>query len=99
MIIERLIQARQPGTQPDMDVEREWDAVESRAGFPPKKILRSVAGGLDYLSIVIEREWDSMAAMEAAYARVADDPQWQALVSEAHRYIQTFRREIYEPLG
>ena len=98
-IIERMIQRQKLGTELDLEKEKEWNAVESRAGFPPNRVLRCIAGELEYKDIIIEREWESMAAMEAAYERVMRDPEWQALMSEVSDTVDGARFELYTQIA
>jgi hypothetical protein len=59
--------------------EKMHEAVEMRlGGFPTKRHLHPIADGSNTL-IVWEREWDSFAAMEAAYEKSGGDPETQAL--------------------
>jgi len=56
--------------------EQKWTALENRlGGFPPKRHTRPLAR-FDTI-IVWERDWESLAAMEAAYEREGADPETQ----------------------
>ena len=51
-----------------MEVEKDWDAVEEAIGGVPKKRRSRPLAGKDWGSELIwEREWDSLAQMEATY--------------------------------
>jgi hypothetical protein len=62
--------------------DNKFDTVEGKYGFPPKRYYRSFSGTHDVSTSIMERQWESLAAMEAALEKAFADPQWQALVSE-----------------
>jgi len=59
--------------------EKKWEALEKRlGGFPTKRHFRPF-GNWNGTAVVWEREWDSFAAMEAAYEKNIGDPESKAL--------------------
>jgi len=59
--------------------EKMHEALEKRlGGFPTKRHFRPVSN-LSGRIVVWGREWDSFAAMEAAYEKSMGDPETQAL--------------------
>ncbi len=79
-VIERHIKRVRPGKWAEVEQkEKEYDAVEAKYGFPPKKNYRCWSGAYDSSTLVMERQWESFAAMEAAYEKAIADPEWQAL--------------------
>lgn len=48
-------------------------------------------------TLIIERQWESFAAMEAAYEKALADPEWQALGAEGTSIIESDRHELYVP--
>ena len=59
--------------------EKMHEAVETRlGGFPTKRHYRPFSNWNGTV-VVWQREWDSFAAMEAAYEKSFGDPEWQAL--------------------
>jgi len=81
-ITERHIKKVRPGKWSEIPQrEEEFDAIERKLGFPPKRHYRYLSGTQDYGTLVMERDWESFAAMESAYDRAMADPQWQALGS------------------
>jgi hypothetical protein len=55
-------------------------------------------GGYDWNTLILEREWESLAAMEAAYERAFADPEHRALGKELRSILKNLRREAYMPL-
>ena len=97
--IERQVQKIRRGKWAELEkLNKQFDAVESRFGFPPKKRYRCWVGGQDMDTLIVEREWESMAAMEAAYSEVMADPEWQALHVGDHPVIESVQVELYQPL-
>lgn len=52
----------------------------------------------DQNTIVIERQWESMAVMESTYEKIMADPEYQALSKEGIGIIKSSRMEAYTPL-
>ena len=97
--IERIIQKVFPGKWAELEeIDKKFNAVESRLGFPPKKRYQCMMGGCDTNTLIIERQWDSLAAMEAAFEKTLADPEWQALNEEMTSIIKSTQLEVYMPL-
>lgn len=97
--IERMIQKVRPGKWAELEeIDKRYNAAESRLGFPPKKRYQCLMGGHDTNTLIIERQWDSLAAMEAAYEKAFADPEHQALVEELTSIIKSTQWEVYMPL-
>ena len=97
--IERHIQKVRPGKWAELaEIDPRYDAVEGRLGFPAKKRYQCIMGGHDTNTIVVERQWDSLAAMEAAYEKALADPEFQALGVELAAIVKSAQIEIYAPL-
>lgn len=97
--VERMIQKVCPDKWAELEeIDKRYDAVESRLGFPPKKRYRCIMGGHDTNTLIIERQWDSLAAMEAAYEKAFADPEHQALNEEVTSIIKSTQLEAYMPL-
>ena len=97
--IERMIQKVRPGKWAELEeIDKRYNAAESRLGFPPKKRYQCLMGGHDTNTLIIERQWDSLAAMEAAYEKAIADPEHQALVEELTSIIKSTQGEVYMPL-
>lgn len=97
--IERMTQKISPGKWDALaEIDKRYNEVEMRAGFPPKKRLQCVIGSLDQNILIIEREWECLAAMESTYEKVMMDPEWQALAKEVGDIVQSTQIEVFTPL-
>ena len=99
VIVERMIQKIYPGKLDTLnEIDKRFDVVEKGLGFPPKKRYSPVSGTLDLNTIVLEREWESLAAMEEAYTRGFTSPEQQALMAELNDIVESSRIELFMPL-
>ena len=80
------------------ELDQRYQPVEKRLGFPPTKRFRAVSGVHTLSTIVIEREWESMAAFEEAFNRAFADPEWQALEGAGAGIVKSVRMEFYMPM-
>lgn len=97
--IERMTQKIYPGKWAELEaIDKRYNEIESQAGFPAKKRYQLVFGGDYQNTLIIERQWDSLAAMEATYEKVFADPAYQALGKETVSIIESTIIEIYTPL-
>ena len=97
--VERQIQKVRPGKWAALEeIEKRFAAVESRYGFPTKKRYQCLFGAHDTNILIIERQWDSFAAMEATYEKIFPDPEHKALIAEVVEIIESQQIEIYTPL-
>jgi len=80
-IIERRTQeVERGGWDAYWEVEKQFDAIEARAGgFPAKRYYHTMEKYTT--TIVWEREWESFATMEATYAKEGADPETQKIVT------------------
>jgi len=99
MILERHIQLINPGKWAELeDLDKKYNTVESRLGFPTKKRYRCYLGGHTINTLIIERPWESMAAMEATYGKAFEDPEYQALDVESASIVESVQAELYVPM-
>jgi hypothetical protein len=97
--VERMIQKVRPGKWAELEeIDKKYNAVERRLGYPPKKRYQCVMGGHDLNTVITERQWDSLAAMEAAYEKAAADPEFSALNEEGASIFKSTQMEVYMPL-
>lgn len=98
--IERMIQKVFPGKWAELEeIDKRYNAVEKRLGFPPtKKRYQCMIGGHSSDTLIIERQWESLAVMEAAYEKAFADPELQALGKEIASIIENNQVEVYTPL-
>ena len=100
IIVERLTQKVLPGKWATLEeIDKKYQAVEQRLGFPSgKKRYQCLIGSHDSNTLIIERPWDSLAIMEATYAKAFADQEWQALNQEGVSIIASSQVEVYGPL-
>ena len=99
VIVERMIQKVRPGKWAELEMlETRYKEAESRLGFPPKKRYQCMVGGHDLNTLIVERQWESMAAMEATHEKAFADPEHQALNMETSSVVKSAQIEIYAPL-
>jgi hypothetical protein len=97
-VVERMIQEIYQGQNAALeDIDKRYDAIESTLGFPPKKRLWCISGPHQTGTLVIEREWESFAAFEAAYEKAFAHPDFEALGEEGRTIIKNSRIELYTP--
>jgi len=97
-VVEWMIQEIYPGKQSALeDIDKRYDAIEKNMGFPPKRRLWPISGAFTNQTGILERQWESMAAMEAAYEKSFAHPEIQALNEEGSAIIKNSRIELYYP--
>ncbi len=97
--VERIVQRIYPGKWEELEqIEKRYAEIEATVGFPPKKRMQCVIGGLDQNTLVIEREWECMAQMEATYEKAFAIPEYQALGKDLLSIVQSSQMEVYTPL-
>jgi hypothetical protein len=95
MILERRIQKLMKGVKLEQytEWEKKFDKLEKGlGGCPPKKHLWLMYGGDEFGTIIWEREWDSLAVMEAFYDKFPMDEVTKIL---EHDIVSSERVEIY----
>jgi len=97
--VERHIQQIRPSKWAELEaIDKKYNTVESRLGFPSKKRYRCYLGGHNLNTLIVERQWESLAAMEAMYEKAFADPAYQALEAESAPVIESVQIELYAPL-
>jgi hypothetical protein len=97
--VERMIQKIYPDKWEELEeIDKRYNVVEGRLGFPSKKRYRCITGGHDTDTLIVERQWDSLAAMEATYEKAMLDRDLQALWAEGTSIVQSTQTELYMPL-
>jgi hypothetical protein len=98
-VLERQVQQIHLGKWAELEsLNAKYEAIESGVGFPPKKRYRHYIGGHNFHTLIIEYEWESLAAMEEAYEKVFANPEWCALEAEAASIMDSVQVELYAPL-
>jgi len=99
VITERQIQKVRAGKWTELEeLDKKFTAVESGLGFPAKRRCRSLVGGLTTDMLIIERQWESFAALEATYEKALVNPEHQALSEAAELILASQQIEFYVPL-
>jgi len=95
-ILERHVQFKIKNEKAYWEREKAFQGVESRlGGFPSKRHYSLIAGGDNMGTMVWEREWESMAAMDAAYDRMFNEADVEQLVASGSEVLEGERMEIY----
>ena len=85
-----------PGKWPELEaLDKKYTAVEERLGFPPKRQYKCYFGAHDTNTYISECEWESLSAMEAAFAKAFADPEWLSLGEGFSAVIESDQEEIY----
>ena len=99
-IIERQMQKVRAGKWTELeDLDKRFTAVESGLGFPARKRCRSLVGGLTTDMLIIERQWESFAALEVAYEKALTNAEHRALSAEVELILESQQIEFYLPLA
>ena len=97
--IERHVQQLRPDKWGELEaLDKKFNAVEGRLGFPAKRRYRCYIGGHNLNTLIVERQWESLTAMEAAYERAFMNPEYQAVEAESALVIESVQIELYAPL-
>ena len=78
MIIQRTIQKIVPGKWAALEaLAKKFDPVERRLGMPAKKRYQCITGGHDSNTCILERQWASLAVLEATVEKITADPEYR----------------------
>ena len=98
-VIERMVQEIHVGKFGDLtELDKRYAALERPLGYPPLKRFFVLSGPHNLMTTIIEREWESMAAMEAAVEKSLASPEIQAQHVEGAEIIKSSRIELYVPM-
>ena len=77
-------------------LEKKYDDLEAKmSNVPPKRRYWAGYGALTYGAFVWEREWESLAAMEAYYTLTMNDPEWSAAGQGSSKLFGDVQSELY----
>lgn len=97
--IERMTQKVYPGKWAELEaIDKRYNEIELRMGFPAKKRYQCIMGGSDQNTLIIERQWESLAALEQTYEKALALPEYQALNQEVVTIVQSSQIEVFTPL-
>ena len=98
IVIMRLIQRIASGKWDDLEeIDKKFNVIEEKLGYPPKKRFRSLSGAYDNNVIIIEREWQSLAKMEKTITKGFLDPELAKLEKKIESIIEWQKTELYVP--
>ena len=96
VIVERLVQVIAADKWAELEeLDKKYAAVEGRLGYPAKRRLMAQTSPHVSGTVIIERQWNSMAEMEAAYDQAMADAEWQALLSAGAGVVVSNQMELY----
>ena len=95
-IMERLIQkVDRTAWAKKIAIEKRFEIVEARLGFPPSRRYRAFIGGYESNTRIIERDWSSQGAYLNTIEKALADPEWQALGAEQVGLVLSNQVELY----
>jgi hypothetical protein len=95
-IKERLVQKVDPDKWPQLaELNAQWAPVNQQYGFPTSRFYRVLTGPEDLSTQIVEREWESMAACEAAWEKLMAGPEYAALSARLTGVVLSNRWEFY----
>jgi len=98
IVIMRLIQRVTNGKWDELeDIEKKFNELEDKLGYPPKKRYRSLSGAYDNNVIIIEREWQSLSKMEKIMTKGFLEPELVKLSKKLDSIIDWTKTELYVP--
>jgi hypothetical protein len=98
-VLERIVFKVPPGKWAELErAEAVGDEIEGRWPFPPKRCYRPMFSGLSFDTFIIEREWESLASMEATQTEAWSHPDMDAFFQEYAPLYGDMVREVYEVL-
>lgn len=99
IVLERMIQKVCQNKWEELEeLDKKYSALEKELGFPTKKRYQCIIGGHDFSTLIIERQWDSMAVMEATYEKAFGNAAYQKLNQQSPAIINSTQMELYTPL-
>jgi quinol monooxygenase YgiN len=99
ILVQEIHHIRPGKWQEFKEQQKKAEAIERRTGFPSYKYYRCLMGGHDSNTCIIQIEFESFAAMEAAYEKVMADPEFQALGKEGPPIEKGLQIELYTPFS
>ncbi|MHA2288907.1 MAG: hypothetical protein ACXABG_08970 [Promethearchaeota archaeon] len=98
IVIMHLIQKIANGKWEELEaLDKKFNEIEEKLGYPPKKRFRSLSGSYDNNVIIIEREWQSLAKMEKIMTKGFLDPELDKLGKKLDSILEWQKTELYVP--
>lgn len=99
IVVERMIQKIRPDKWVELEeLDKKYNALEKELGFPSKKRYQCIVGGHDFNTLIIERQWESMAKLEATYEKAFANADYQKLNQQSPSIVKSTQMELYTPL-
>ena len=99
IVIERMTQKVRPDKWGELEeLDKKYTTLEKNFGFPSKKRYQCIVGGHDFNTLIIERQWKSMAELETAYEKALANQEYQKLNQESPSIIKSSQMEFFTPL-
>ena len=77
-------------------LEQEWNKLEATLDYnAPKRTMRCLAGVVGLMNLIWERDWESIAAAEDAYAQLFAKPECKALIEKTEECVIGATNEFY----
>ncbi|TFG30281.1 MAG: hypothetical protein EU532_01460 [Promethearchaeota archaeon] len=98
IVIQRLIQRVYNGKWDELEsIDKKFTELENKMGFPPKKRYRCLSSPYDTNTIIIERQWESLAKLEKINTKSFLDPEYQKLSNSIDTIIESQHMELLVP--
>jgi hypothetical protein len=98
IVIQRLVQRVYNGKWDELEaIDKKFNEIEEKIGFPPKKRYRCLTGPHDTNTIIIEHQWESLAKMEKIMTKAFLDPEYAKLGSQLDSIIESQHIELLVP--
>jgi hypothetical protein len=95
-ILERCTQNVIAKEEDMIALEKKFDALEAKMGHvPPKRRYYAMYGALPAGTMVWEREWENMAAIEAYNDKAMNSPEWASAFQEAAKVFADTHFELF----
>jgi hypothetical protein len=86
------------GKRAELDeLNKRWRAFDERLGIPPEQQYACMFGSREAGTLLLIREWESMAAMQEGFQRMQADSELAELMGEAGDIIESTQWELYNP--
>lgn len=98
IILERNIQRIVNGKLGELEeLDSQFDEIEIKIGYPPKKRFLQLTGSYDTQTTIIERQWESLAKMEKLMTKAVLDPEYQKLMEKLIQIVEWQKIELLVP--
>ena len=97
MVMERCVQTVVGTYEEVKAIENEFDSLEAKMGnVPNKRRYWASYGSLPFGTMIWEREWDNLAAIQAYNEKIMQSPDWTPTFDKAGKIFSNVRFELYQ---